>query len=328
MRSWLVAITLLAGTPNLFSQNVKLTATADTTTIRIGEQFGFTISADYRIDKGEVAFTLPEFPDSLSDKIEVIRQDSLVKFLPDKSDQFRFREEQHYVLTSFRPGDYTIPAFSMMSNGQLLTTAPIYITVNTVAVDTTMPIKPIKEIFAINAELDEDEAEEAEFDFMTWLKDNWIWLLIVFLILGLAAYQIWRARKQKPTEDKQEVQSVLTPDMIALQQLEALREKQLWQAGRTKDYHVELTEILRSYIESRFHIPAHEQTTDEIVNALRFATIDERMKMVLNQVLRLSDMVKFAKEQPIGTENEQSFDSARAFVKETRLLLTHEKKQA
>lgn len=327
MRKALLAIALLSSIL-FYGQDIRVNANVDTSEIRIGEQFDLHLSIEYRIDNGDVEISWPLFPDSLLELVEVIRTDSVNKRLTNPNDQFRFTQEQTLRLTSFEPGTHTIPAFNFVVNKEFYLTDPITIAVNTVEVDTTLPIKPIKEIYAIDADVTADEGETEAGGFLAWLQDNWLWLLIIVAILIGAYVGIRKARKMV-VEEPVDPEPIYSADEIALKQLAELKDKQLWQAGRIKDFHIELTDILRTYVEARFNIPAHEQTTDEIVSAMRFAMVDERMKMILNQVLRLSDMVKFAKEKPIGMENEQSYDNAKRFVEETRFRMEDSKfKQA
>lgn len=331
MRNWytylVLAVVLLCGTPGT-AQQVQVSASTDTTSMRIGEQIRLTLRVDYRIDKGEVNVGFPVLTDSVATGIEIVRKDSLVKSLPNKSDQFLFRQQQQFVLTIFEEGSYTIPAFAFLVNDELYETTPIAIEVATVAVDTTQPIKPIKEIYEIVGENLSEEEEEANSGFMAWLKNNWIWLLIILAILIAAFIVIRHYMKKPPQQEEVVVPPTVAPDILALQQLRELKEKSLWQTGRIKEYHVELTDILRTYLESRFQIPAHEQTTEEIMSMLRFAPVDEQSKMVLNQVLRLSDMVKFAREKPVGMENEQSYNSAQAFIEATREVYNQQQRTA
>ncbi len=130
-------------------------------------------------------------------------------------------------------------------------------------------------------------------------------------------YLVKRYRKKKP-----EVVVVEPPKIpahiIALEKLEKLKNEKLWQEGKLKQYHSALSEIVREYVENRFKIQALEQTTDEILFGFRNVSIDEESKQRLRQLLVLSDMVKFAKEQPLPHENEMSLTNAFDFVNGTK----------
>jgi len=53
------------------------------------------------------------------------------------------------------------------------------------------------------------------------------------------------------------------------------------------------------------------------MRAIKRVDIDAELKNKLKQVLVLADLVKFAKEQPLPKENEDSFNTAVEFVKNT-----------
>ncbi len=105
--------------------------------------------------------------------------------------------------------------------------------------------------------------------------------------------------------------------IIAFEKLEKLKQEKLWQEGKLKLYHITLSEIVREYIENRFKIQALEQTTDEILFGFRNLAIDDESRIKLKQILILSDLVKFAKEQPSPNENEMSLTNAFDVVKGT-----------
>ncbi|MFM8916939.1 MAG: hypothetical protein ACKOGP_04255, partial [Bacteroidota bacterium] len=101
----------------------------------------------------------------------------------------------------------------------------------------------------------------------------------------------------------------------ALMALDELNKKQLWQNGQYRQYHTELTDILRSYISDRWEVGALEMTTDEIL-VLTFIPSNEVDG--IGYVLRLADMVKFAKGVPHGDENIRCMDVTRRFIQENK----------
>jgi hypothetical protein len=93
-------------------------------------------------------------------------------------------------------------------------------------------------------------------------------------------------------------------------------------------HHSAISEIIREYIEKRYQVHALENTTDEIMQSLRFHSIEPNLLAKLNQVLVLSDLVKFAKEKPLANENEMSLMNAVEFVKETKEIIEETKDNA
>jgi hypothetical protein len=106
-------------------------------------------------------------------------------------------------------------------------------------------------------------------------------------------------------------------DVQTISLLQALRDKKLWQQGHTKAYYIDLSDIIREYLEKRYTIKTHEKTTDEIFAALKYIDITDANRSALRKILVMADLVKFAKEQPLPYENEQSMDDSIAFVRNT-----------
>ena len=116
------------------------------------------------------------------------------------------------------------------------------------------------------------------------------------------------------------MKATIPPHVTALNKLNELRDKRLWQQNQFKEYHSELTDVLRDYLEKRYNITAHEQTTDEIMHSLRYAGLPADDKEKLRQIMVLADLVKFAREKPIPAENEASMEGAVSFVTATQKI--------
>ena len=113
----------------------------------------------------------------------------------------------------------------------------------------------------------------------------------------------------------------------ALQALAALQNEKLWQQGQVKIYHIQLSDIVRTYLHERFEINAHEMTSDEIIKALRHVQLQDGWKEKLSRMLILNDMVKFAKESPLPAENDWCMDISIEFVKSTTKTINIEEKE-
>ncbi len=89
--------------------------------------------------------------------------------------------------------------------------------------------------------------------------------------------------------------------------------------SQEKEYYTELTDILRSYIDHRFGIDAPEMISEDIISAVHLATDTRSATDGLAQILRLADMVKFAKYVPFTDENDLSLVNAYLFVNQTKI---------
>ena len=151
-----------------------------------------------------------------------------------------------------------------------------------------------------------------------WEIFRWILLAIVVaaLIFGIC-YIVKRKKANQPIISIPKAPP-LPADQQALNDLEALRLKQLWQQGRIKEYHTELTDIVRNYLEKRYGIASTEMTSDQTIeqfdNAHR-GTHDSSTTALLTDILQTADMVKFAKKEPLPYEHDRSMNSATDFIR-------------
>ena len=106
---------------------------------------------------------------------------------------------------------------------------------------------------------------------------------------------------------------------IAYAQLEELKNKELVRKGKIKEYFVEVSGIIRHYLENRFNFKAPEMTTEEFLAYVRdnSAFVSEH-KSLLKEFLVCCDMVKFAKYAPSQEEITAVFDSAKKFIDQTK----------
>ena len=142
--------------------------------------------------------------------------------------------------------------------------------------------------------------------------------LVVWLIVGL----IQRMRARHSTLERPAPK--LPPHVVANKALVELSHRKLWQNGKFKQYYTTLASILRVYISERWSIGALEMTTDEIISALLDVDMPVASRSDLIAVLRTADMVKFAKAEPDGEENELCYTRAYYFVENTKCVESDE----
>lgn len=299
-----------------FGQVEKPRVKLDTLSMRIGEQTKLRLCVDYRVDLGAVNLKWPEIGETINERIVVIEKSKIDTIMPNKDDDpYQFRQEQTLLITCFDSGYAAIPPFEFVANNDTLASDPVLLQVMTVETDTTAAIKDIAEIIDI------------PFDFKKWLAHNWGWFAggAGVILLAVAAILVFKRLKTNETQDVQEVVKIKEPaHVIALRRLDELRELKLWQGGQVKEYHSRLSEILREYIENRYAVRALEQTTDEILRNTQHCDIPSESRRALTSLLLTSDMAKFAKAEPVASENEQAFSDASAFVQQTLIKPTSE----
>lgn len=203
------------------------------------------------------------------------------------------------VITSFEPGEHWLHV------GE----DSILLTVNDVeGVDTVST--EIKDIMGILSQ-----------PYTFW--EIFRWVLLVLLVVAVAAgvfFIIKRYKEKKPIFVAPPAPPV-PPDVRALEALESLRQKSLWQQGRVKEYHTELTDIVRRYLEEAHDINSTDMTTEQTLEAFSqtIKQTDGRALALLRQMLETADMVKFAKSEPLPHQHDGSMSAAVEFVNELKI---------
>jgi hypothetical protein len=288
------------------AQQLNVKAELDSSSIRIGEQLTLKLSA-FLSTGDDRHIQWPAFSgDTITSKIEVVSKGKLDTVTAATGQMIVSQKVQ---ITSFDSGYHPIPPilFTIKEDTSVVAeTDPLLFHVITVPVDTTKEIKDIKG--PVDAPFHWKEA-------IPYI----IGAVVVAILTALIIYYIRRRRRKIVVSKEPEI--IKTADEIALEQLHSLENEKLWQNGKTKEYYIRLSDIMRVYIEQRFRVPAMEQTSDEILTSLR-SIIDDQHRIRLRQILLLSDLVKFAKEWPISTENEMSIVNAKEFVAETKAPVT------
>lgn len=285
------------------AQNIQVDAKLDTSSILLGDQTILRLRARFPATE-DIAF--PQLADTLGGKIQVVHTSNPDTTL-DKDDTAIKIITRDYTVTSFDTGYHAIPAFIFRTKNDRLKTNDLRLQVIPVAVDTSKSIYDIKQPLAVS------------YTWLDWLRDNWKWIFLGIMILLAIVGAIYYFRKT-PVQQMEPVKQkpVIPAHQIALDKLNELRDKQLWQQDEVKQYHSELSDVIREYLENRYQINALEQTTEEIFSALKHKKIKNENRNVLRRMLTLADLVKFAKEKPEGTINEQSMEKAVGFVMETQ----------
>lgn len=136
------------------------------------------------------------------------------------------------------------------------------------------------------------------------------WMLAALALLA-ALWWWWRHRRNRPLPT-----SALPPHEEVVYRLDALAAALPASPAAVKPFYVELSDALRTYLARTLSVPAREQTTRELLDALarRRGEVPPDMLDPLNFVLRLADLAKFASVQPGADAHETALARARAAV--------------
>jgi hypothetical protein len=178
---------------------------------------------------------------------------------------------------------------------------------------------PTKPIVLEKASLTRDEPGH---DIKALLDPVWIaptfksvvWWILAAFALAAAGWGLWKLA----TRVRENIQlAKMSPRERALKELEKLLARDLIRQNRVKDFYVELTMIVRRYIERRHGLRAPEQTTEEFLAA---AAADNRFQpdvlRKLRAFLQAADLVKFAADRPDEPSIGNSTDTARGYIEQ------------
>ena len=219
----------------------------------------------------------------------------------------RLAAEQRITLAPAAAGDFMIPvlqADATLSDGQLLTlrSATIPVKVTSLLTDDVGTTPELRDI---------EEPLEAPIP-LAWKLGG---LLAVVLVVGAFVWWKW-FRKAKASQEP--AAAPIPPGQAALARLDALNASELLEAGDHRAFHFALSDILREYIERRFSLRAQEQTTDEFLAGLPNQRVfNSEQQLLLQEFLRRSDLVKFAKYAPRAEQSREAAEACRKFVVET-----------
>lgn len=211
------------------------------------------------------------------------------------------------LVTSFEPGEHWL----QVGADSLL------LVVTDVEVDTTTT--EIRDIAAV---------ERVPYTFWELFR----WVLLAWGVAAVAIVVWWlidRKKRHGSIFVHHEPVDTRNPYERATESLESLREQRLWQAGKVKEYHTELTDIVRRFIEESTGIRATDMTSGEIVGSVQRLVVSDATQNggsplntehstlnteLLRSIFTTADLVKFAKGEPLPHEHEASLKSAVEFV--------------
>ena len=284
-------------------------ATIDSTNILIGEQT--KIHLEIAADKNQT-LQLPMISDTLMTGVEVL---NISKIDTTDIGNNRMQMKYDYLITAFDSAVYLLPPFQVISGSDTAYSLQLALKVSTLPVDTVS-----KQFYDIK------NVRAPQFVWKDYIFIILIYIAVI-LVLALIAFIIYRIIKKKPLVPFKKEEPYVPPHIRAIRRLDAIKADKLWQAGKDKEYHSEITETLRKYIEERFGVGAMEKTSGEILDDVKNIRDVDAGYDDLKQILILADFVKFAKYKPLPDENELSMKNAYSFVDATKPVEVVEEKK-
>ncbi len=268
----------------LQAQNITILAKTDSTKYKIGDFIDFQIEIT---SPEKIVTEIPEFADSLSPLV-FVKKGNVEKSIENSIK----KETYHFYIAGYDSIDTYLKPFPVIIYNQKhekiaeLKTNQLRIIVNAVQVDLSKEIKDIKPPIALSLEL----------------LTIFIWILVI-AILSLIAFFVWKKYFKKGKVETEKI-IILPPFQIAINKLNDLVSKKLWQDGKIKEFHSEITEIIREYFEAEFKFNSLEITSQETIRELEKRNLNSAQIEKITDFLNNADLVKFAKFQPLPYINE------------------------
>jgi len=293
-----VAVIFCAGT--LTAQNIEVYAYTDSTQYVIGDYINYHIELTY--DKN-ISVEMPPIKDSLS-VLDFIEELPVNK----NEDETEIYELHSYIFSKYDSAQVTIPGqeiiYSVAGSDEknAILTNSVSLTVETIKIDPAADINDVKAPIRIP---------------LPWLWIILFSLLGLLIIAGLIYLYLYYKRKREQVDPKKLILKV-PPHKTALSSLYELEDKKLWQQGLIKEYHTEITGIIRKYFENRFNFLALEMPSSEMLDYLKGVKKFDKVFDLSTRFFDNADMVKFAKFKPIPTVNEEMMKQAYEIVHRTK----------
>ena len=282
---------------SLFAQEIKVTASTDTTDYQVGDQIKYSLVIN--ADKNVYVIN-PFFRDSLRN-VDVIKLSDPIVTATDSGKTIKYGS----LLSRFDSAQVTIPAIKIEYRTKGDTTLksilsnPVTFNVHTLKVSMQEEIKDIKPPIRL-------------FNYL------FIIYIVIALILLTVGYFVYRKYfKNKPEQVSKPKAEKIPIYKLALRKLDQLDKEEIWQKGYVKEYHSRITEIIREYFKKQFGLPALELTTTDTLKLLSKHPAGVKVLDITSQFLNNADLVKFAKYTPLELVNREMMTQAKEIVERT-----------
>ncbi len=286
----------------LSAQELTLSSSIDTNRIMIGEPIKLSLKAEV---PAQTQFLWPLLPDTL-EGIELLQAGDLDTAL--EGDMWLI--SQSLSVTSFDSGYFAIPPLQIRAGDKIAQS-------NAHAIAVSFPeLDPEQDYQDIRAPL------PARFN---W----WVIILLAVIILALAAgiYFLLKYMRRRKAEDQLTAEERLSPYELATLQLSELKEAGLWQKGKLKQYYSELSDVLRIYLQREMGVNAMESTPEEVAQKVQALAVPDTLKTKVSELMHLSALVKYARQNPPSEWHERGWDIVKDFVEQTHRARVEAEKQ-
>lgn len=178
----------------------------------------------------------------------------------------------------------------------------------------TSPAIPFKVAPAIAKDLNKGKI----FDIVGPLKPfNWLWLLLAAALIAALWWYI-RKRKRKQAGPLAAPKKDTRPLEVRInEEIDQLVASGLWESGKVKEFYIDLSDIAREYIDSRYKIDTSKLTTYELLKLLGKKDLDKLVVTAVRKFMSSCDLAKFAKVVPDTHGRDKDIATLRAIIEDT-----------
>lgn len=253
--------------------------TVETSVLSAKATVGDEIRVFARVEHPKDVTVEPPSPKSAVAPFELKR----VEVAPFATGKNRVRETFVLVLTSFEPGNLTVPPVEISyeeptGRRGTVRTDPVSIEIVAVTKEGDNKLKPIKGPLHVQG----------------GLRDALLGALAA-LLTAVLIFRLWWLHRNRRAVDPE---ALLPPHERVKRELGRLERSNWLAAGKEKEHYSELADVLRRYLERRFALAAEDLTTNEILSHLKQLEITKENVELAREALETADLVKFAKFSP------------------------------
>ena len=301
IKYWILAVCVVL-LNSICNAQVVVKMKLDTADIVVGQQV--QLSTSVSADKNQ-RVVFPEYDNDkkwLVEGVEVIRQSKIDTVAV--NDNKRVELNCQYTITAFDSALFTIPPFEVEVDGKKFqSSSSLGLKVNYIPVDTTK-VEEFAPPHGIVPEIFVWKYEPLFFALGIWP------LLIVLLVVALAL------TRKKPLTLKKVIKPLIPPYKEASIALQRVTSFKVEDQETEKQFYVELTDLLRNYIQRRFNVLAMEKTSYELLQQME-GLVDATEMEGLKLIFENADLVKFAKHRTSDFEKERCLTAAKKFLDHT-----------
>jgi hypothetical protein len=147
------------------------------------------------------------------------------------------------------------------------------------------------------------------------IRSFWLRVGFMVIIMGVVAI-LWRTRRD-PEISRAKPEKSLRPYLVVQRRVNELRSV-VYDPKGAGDFYLELSQVLRQYLEQRYLFRALEMTTSEIKGVLPGEIDHEHTVSLIGQVLEDSDLAKFANQHLSTTQWTEDLSKLEDILEYTR----------